>query len=106
MFTYIISMAQAAHVPKLKYAKIGANPTLETIEYVMDILKSNDMPISRNFILKTLHEWKHSTTRQSLNAAISFLGDGGMIAEGKKGLIWVPEAPSQLLETIQKGKRL
>ncbi len=99
-------MTHTTHVPKLKFARPGANPTLGTIEYVMDILKSNDVPISRNMILKTLHEWGHSTTRQNLNVAISFLEDGGMIAEGKKGLIWVPEAPSQLLETINKGKRL
>ncbi len=99
-------MTQIAHVPRLRYAKPGANPTLETIEYVIDILKSADTPISRNLILKILHNWGHSTTRQSLNAAISFLGDGGMIAEGNKGLIWVPEAPAQLLETICKGKKL
>jgi len=41
-----------------------------------------------------------------LNAAVNFLGDQGMIAEGSKGLIWVPEAAQELLEAIRKGPRL
>ncbi|HKZ62966.1 MAG TPA: hypothetical protein VJ400_00840 [Thermoplasmata archaeon] len=88
------------------FAKRGANPTLATLEYVRKSLQSADGPISRNRLLETLRKWGHSTSRQSLNAAIEFYGDMGMIAEGSKGLIWVPEASDALLEAIQKGQRL
>lgn len=95
-----------AKSPRLRYARPGANPTLETIEYVVSTLQKTDGPISRNQILATLARWGHSTTRPSLNAALAFLGDEGMIAEGSKGLIWVPEASPKLLEAIRKGQRL
>lgn len=104
---YIVAdMSQAAHAPRLRYARPGANPTLETIEYVLAVLQKAEGPISRNRILATLARWGHSTTRQSLNATLAFLGDEGMVAEGSKGLIWVPEAGPELLETIRKGQRL
>jgi len=41
-----------------------------------------------------------------LNVALKFLGDQGMVAEGFKGLLWVPEASPELLEAIRKGPRL
>src|SRR6266568_3424352 len=85
----VTTTAQAAKVPRPRYAKPGANPTLETIEYVLAALKEADGPVSRNRLLATLGGWGHSTTRQTLNAAVNFLGDQGMIAEGSKGLIWV-----------------
>lgn len=99
-------MAESSHAPPLKYARQGANPTLETMEYLLGALQESGEPVSRNRILAILAGWGHSTTRQSLNAALAFLGDEGMVAEGTKGLIWVPEAPPQLLETIRKGPRL
>jgi len=99
-------MAQAAKVPRLRYARPGANPTLETIEYVLGVLQQSEGPISRNRVLATLARWGHSTTRPSLNAALAFLGDEGMVAEGSKGLVWVPEASPQLLEALRKGLRL
>jgi len=99
-------MAPSARSPRLRYAKPGANPTLETIEYVLSALQKSDGPISRNRILATLARWGHSTTRPSLNAALAFLGDEGMVAEGSKGLIWVPEASPPLVEAIRQGSRL
>ena len=98
-------MAQP-NAPRLRYARRGANPTLETIEYVLAALQKAEGPISRNKILATLARWGHSTTRPSLNAALAFLGDEGMVAEGSKGLVWVPEASPQLLEAVRTGPRL
>ena len=99
-------MAHAVKRPQPRYAKPGANPTLETIEYVLAGLRKAEGPVSRNQLLATLGRWGHSTTRQSLNAALSFLGSQGMLAEGSKGLVWVPEASPELLEAIRKGPRL
>lgn len=93
-------------VPKPVFARPGANPTLETIEYIRKALQTADEPISRNALLERLQKWGHSTSRQSLNAALRFFGDMGMVAEGRKGLIWVPEASDALVEVIRKGQRL
>ncbi len=93
-------------VPKPVFARPGANPTLETIEYIRKALQTADEPISRNALLERLRKWGHSTSRQSLNAALRFFDDMGMVAEGSKGLIWVPEASDALVEVIRKGQRL
>jgi hypothetical protein len=45
-------------------------------------------------------------SRQSLNAAIGFLAADGSVAEGTKGLIWVPSASPQLLIAISKAHSL
>ena len=99
-------MAQLAKAPRPKYARPGANPTLRTIEYVLAALRTAEGPVSRNGLLATLATWGHSTTRQNLNVALGFLGGQGMVAEGTKGLLWVPEASPELLEAIRKGPRL
>jgi len=99
-------MTLLARPPAPRFARSGANPTLETIEYVRAALRGAGGPISRNQLLAVLSRWGHSTTRQSLNAALAFLGEEGMIAEGSKGLVWVPEASETLVEAIRKGTRL
>jgi hypothetical protein len=76
------------------------------IEYVRSILRRAEEPISRNDILRTLASWSHSTSRQSLNASINFLAADGAVAEGSKGLIWVPEASPALAQAIRKGRSL
>lgn len=99
-------MTSVLNPPRLEFARPGANPTLESIEYVRSILRDANEPLSRNDILRTLAGWSHSMGRQSLNAAINFLAADGSVAEGSKGLIWVPEAPPQLAEAIKKGRSL
>lgn len=99
-------MSATLRPPSLEYARPGANPTLQSIEYVRAILRSAEKPISRNEILRTLSAWSHSMSRQSLNALLSFLAADGTIAEGSKGLIWVPLAPPRLMATISEGRRL
>ena len=106
MDIYTTRMAHMGKGPRPKYARRGANPTLETIEYVLTALQKAEGPVSRNRLLATLAHWGHSTTRRSLNAAVAFLGSQGMMAEGTKGLVWVPEASPELLEAIRKGPRL
>jgi len=99
-------MAQSLEAPELRFAHRGANPTLETIEYVEAALRSAGRPVSRNEVLSILSSWGHSTTRQSLNAVLAFLGEQGVVAEGSKGLIYVPAASPALLKTIREGQRL
>ena len=99
-------MAAQARRPRIEFASRGANPTLETIEYIRAALRCANVPVSRNWILRSLALWGHSTTRQSLNSALEFLAADGNVAEGSKGLIWVPEAPPELMEAIQAARRL
>ena len=93
-------------VPKPVFARPGANPTLETIEYIRRALLTADAPVSRNELLGLLRKWGHSTSRRSLNAALEFFGDLGMVAQGSKGLIWVPEMSDALWAATRKGKRI
>jgi len=62
--------------------------------------------MSRSELLSILASWGHSTTRRSLNAALAFLGEQGLFAEGSKGLIHVPAASPELLEAIREGPKL
>ena len=101
-----IPMTIRSKAPEPRFARPGANPTLETIEYVQAALRAAPGPISRNRLLAALSGWGHSTTLQSLNAALAFLGAEGIVAEGGKGLIWVPQAAEALLEAIRKPARL
>jgi hypothetical protein len=61
--------------------------------------------MSRNELLSILASWGHSTTLQSINAALAFLGEAGMIAEGSKGLVYVPTASPTLLKAIREGSK-
>lgn len=99
-------MRKRIHAPPLEFARPGANPTLESIEYVRAILRSAETPISRNKILRVLSDWSHSMTRQSLNAVLKFLAADGSIAEGSKGLIWVPETSPALVAALSKSRNL
>jgi hypothetical protein len=94
-------MAVSTRPPRLEFAHDGANPTLETMEYVRAILRTAETPISRNEVLRKLAAWGHSTTRRTLNAAIAFLGADGNVAEGSKGLLWLSEPSPKLAEAVR-----
>ena len=92
--------------PALEFARKGANPTLESIEYVRAVLRTAEEPISRNEILRVLSDWSHSMSRQSLNATLRFLAADGSVAEGSKGIVWVPEASPRLLNDLSRNRTL
>lgn len=104
MFLY--PMAQAIRAPSLEFSKPGANPTLSTIELIRAALRVRGEPMSRNALLEQLAAWGHSTSRQSLNAALEFFASDGSVVEGSKGLFWVPPPSTQLKEIIRTGVRL
>ena len=93
------------HPPKPRFARPGANPTLQTIEFVRAVLQGADGPISRRAILEQLRAWGHGTSRPSLNAALAFLADEGAVVEGSKGLQWASPATGSVLETIRRKRR-
>lgn len=99
-----MSMAVAARAPKPKFARKGANPSLELLEYVRAILVQAGEPVSRNQIMAHLAQWGHSTNRPTLNAALDFLGQDGSVIDGSKGLQWIPEAKGKLLATLRASR--
>lgn len=99
-------MPESTRVPRLEFARPGANPTLESIEYVRAVLRRAEEPISRNKILLILAAWSHSMSRQSLNVVIDFLAADGSVAEGSKGLMWVPEVSPKLAGALAKARSL
>lgn len=86
--------------PQLRFARAGANPTLETLEYVQSALTAVGGPVSRNRLMTILASWGHATTRRSLNVALEFYFAIGVLEEEPEGLIWVspsPKNPRQLI---------
>lgn len=98
-------MATVSRPPHSLFAKPRANPTLEAIEYLRAALQESGGPASRNQLLERLATWGHSTTRQSLNATLEFLEADGNVAEGSKGIIWIPTASRELQEIVRTGER-
>ena len=88
-----------------RFSRPGANPTLETIEYIRSALSAAGGPLSRNRLLGILAEWGHATTRRSLNAALAFFLADAIVAEAPGGLIWVPTAPEDLLRGLEDERR-
>ncbi len=88
-----------------RFARLGANPTLEMIEYIRSALIAAGEPLSRNQLLQILAAWGHMTTRRSLNAALSFFAEDGIVSEGRKGVVWVPAASEELLRQVDATRR-
>ncbi len=99
-------MAAASRAPHPTFGKPRANPILEAIEYIRTALQNAGEAVSRNWLLEQLADCGHSTSRQSLNAALAFLAADGNVAEGSKGIMWVPPASAAIQEIIRSGERL
>ncbi len=91
--------------PRPRHARAGANPTLEMLEYIRSALTSAGEPISRNQLLSVLSSWGHTTTRRSLNAALSFFREDAIVLEGPHGLVWAPTASPEVLAELRVGRR-
>jgi hypothetical protein len=93
-------------VPRLRYARRGANPTLELIEYVRAAMVAAAEPVSRNRLLRVLGEWNHATTRRTLNAILGFFEAHQLIEEGPRGVLWMPNASPAMVQAFRAGKRI
>lgn len=87
-----------------RYARPGANPTLETLEYIHSALSAAGGPVSRNWVLGVLASWGHTTTRRSLNAGLQFLASMGTIGEADGGIVLFP-TPSRSSPPVSRQKR-
>ena len=93
-------------LPRLRFARKGANPTLELIEYVRAALVAAAEPVSRNRLLRVLTEWNHATTRRTLNAVLGFFEAHGLVEEGPRGLLWIPGTTPAMVQALRSGKRI
>lgn len=96
-------METPPHEPE--FARKGANPGLQLIEYIDMILDEAEEPLSRNDILRQLAAWKHGTSRETLNAALQYQMHLSLIYEGTKGIQRVRPAQGSVLETILRKRR-
>ena len=99
-------MTTSLHPPPLEFARTGSNPTLVSMEYVRAILRGAETPTCRRRVARILADWGHPMTPQSLDSIIRFFGADGNIAEGSKGLIWVPLARGPVAEAIDRRRKL
>lgn len=99
-----MSMAVAARPPKPRFARKGANPSLEMMEYVRAILVQAGRPVSRNQILDHLAAWGHSTNRPTLNAALRFLAQDGSVFEGSKGIQWIGQPDEKMRAALNAAR--
>lgn len=90
--------------PKPEFAGRGANPTLLKIELIRAALQRANGPLSRNQLKAQMSAWGHGLGGPTLNAALAFLVDEGVVVEGSKGFQWATPAEGRILETIRRKR--
>jgi len=79
-------------------AEVLHYPTLKTILAIEDAVKGADEPISRSQILIRL---ENRVMRPTLNVALDYLQNRGMVLETRNGFIWTFN-PSRRLAAAEK----
>lgn len=93
-----------AQPPKPEFARPGANPTLLKIELIRAALQRAHGPLSRNRIQAQMSAWGHGISGPTLNAALAFLVDEGVVVAGSKGFQWATIADGGTVETIRRKR--
>lgn len=75
-------------------------PNLKTILMIEDVLRTVDVSISKNEIMKRLPK---KIMRQTLNIALDYLDNKNIIFCGDKGVTWIFNPNKRLKEQVQKG---
>ena len=75
-------------------------PTLKTVLAIEDVVKNSDLAISRNGILERLPT---KVMRSTLNYALNYLENRGMILETQKGFIWTYNPSKKLSKAERNG---
>jgi hypothetical protein len=82
----------------------GRGPTVATLNEIERILRKADGPISLNEVKRRMHA--KSVPHHTVRMAVDHFARFGLVVEGSKGVLWVPEASVHLLKAIRGGKRL
>lgn len=75
-------------------------PNLKTILTIEDVLKKADLAMSKNELMRRLPK---KIMRQTLNAALSYMEERGLILEGPKGVLWIYNKNPKLMKAIKRG---
>ncbi|MFH1255930.1 MAG: hypothetical protein V1494_01425 [Candidatus Diapherotrites archaeon] len=83
-----------------KKTKLVHYPTLKTVIAIENAVKSADLAVSRNGILRRLPT---KVMRSTLNVSLEYLEKRGMLLETKKGFIWTFNPSKRLEEAERRG---
>lgn len=81
-------------------------PEVEMTANLRSALHRAEEPLSPEQIQTISEGWSPRPTRKMVNDAIEILTADGLVAEGSKGLIWVPEASSKQQGMVRKAREL
>ncbi|VVC71911.1 Uncharacterised protein [uncultured archaeon] len=74
-------------------------PTLKTVLAIENAVRSSETAVSRNRILSRLEK---KVMRSTLNVALSYLEQRGLVLETEKGFVWTHN-PSRKLAKAEKN---
>ena len=75
-------------------------PTLKTILMIEGVLKKADLAISKNELMRRMSK---KIMRQTLNAALNYMEERGLIIDSAKGVLWIYNKSPKLARAIKKG---
>jgi len=75
-------------------------PTLKTVLAIEEVIKNADLAVSRNEILDRLPK---KVMRSTLNYALNYLENKGIILETRNGFIWTFNPSKKLMEAERRG---
>ncbi len=78
-------------------------PNLKTILEIEKVLKKAEIIITREELKKRL---PMKIMHQTLNVALKYLEEKGMILDHRKGILWIYNPSPKLKKEIEKGTRI
>jgi len=75
-------------------------PTLKTVMAIEEVVRKADVAVSRNQIIAKL---PNKVMRSTLNVALDYLEQRGMVLETKKGFIWTFNPSKKLARAEEDG---
>ena len=78
-------------------------PTLKTMLIVEKILRKADLMISREELKRRMPV---GIMHQTLNVILQYLEERGMIADTRKGILWIYNPSVKLKKAIEKGREI
>ncbi len=78
-------------------------PNLKTVLMIEKILREADLMISREELKRRLPT---GIMHQTLNVVLQYLEERGMIADTRKGILWIYNPSSKLDKAIRKGRAI
>jgi hypothetical protein len=103
--TYIF-IGLLSNIPMYAYRNISDEkhyPTLKTMLMIEDTLKNADLVMSKAELMRRLPKKVMDST---LNIALDYLEDRGMITTSRKGILWTYNPSPKLAKAIAEGREI